>query len=170
MDSRLNKYEFSPAAIDRVCRLFTELSRRGELLGSDHYVERLQFYLMLEQCCIDADLDDKVINAHDIDEAMPVAKETCNDDAMLDGLDAMIGLEEIKRSIVTLSNRRNFFEKRRKLGLNTSGEGTYHAIFTGNPGTGKTTVAKMMGRIYRSLGLLSKGDVICVDRARPNRL
>lgn len=166
MDSRLNKYDFSPAAIDRVCRLFTELSRRGELLGSDHYVERLQFYLMLEQCCIDADLDDKVINAHDIDEAMPVAKETCNDNGMLDGLDAMIGLEDIKRSIVTLSNRRCFFENRRKLDLNTSGEGTYHAIFTGNPGTGKTTVAKMMGRIYHSLGLLSKGDVICVDRAK----
>ena len=166
MDSRLNEYDFSPAAIEKVCRLFTELSRRGELLDSDHYVERLQFYLMLEQCCIDADLDDKVINAHDIDEAMPVAKETCNDDGMLDGLDAMIGLEEIKRSIVTLSNRRNFFEKRRKLGLNTSGEGTYHAIFTGNPGTGKTTVAKMMGRIYHSLGLLSRGNVICVDRAK----
>jgi SpoVK/Ycf46/Vps4 family AAA+-type ATPase len=39
-------------------------------------------------------------------------------------------------------------------------------LFTGNPGTGKTTVAKMMGRIYHSLGLLSKGDVIFVDRGK----
>lgn len=165
MDSRLNEYEFSPAAVEKVCTLFSGLSRQGELSDSNHYVERLEFYLTLEQCCIDADLEDKVIKARDIDEAMPVAKITCNE-SKLDELDEMIGLEDIKRSIVTLSNRRCFFEKRRKLGLNTSGEGTYHAIFTGNPGTGKTTVAKMMGRIYRSLGLLSKGDVICVDRAK----
>jgi SpoVK/Ycf46/Vps4 family AAA+-type ATPase len=39
-------------------------------------------------------------------------------------------------------------------------------IFTGNPGTGKTTVAKMVGKIYHSLGLLSKGDVICADRSK----
>ena len=87
-------------------------------------------------------------------------------DKAIEELQSMVGLSEIKRSIVTLANRVKFYAERRQLGLQSSDMGVYHTILTGNPGTGKTTVARLLGRIYHSLGLLSKGDVICVDRKK----
>ena len=79
---------------------------------------------------------------------------------------AMVGLEGVKQGIRTMANQSRLFLERRKRGLNTSGELAYHSIFTGNPGTGKTTVARQLGKIYHALGLLSKGEVIAVDRTR----
>lgn len=84
----------------------------------------------------------------------------------LSDLDEMIGLDEVKEGIRRMADNTKFFAERRRRGLTTSQEATFHCIFTGNPGTGKTTVAKKLGRIYRSLGLLSRGDVIAVDRTR----
>ena len=84
----------------------------------------------------------------------------------LQDLDEMIGLDEVKEGIRRMAANTKFFAERRRRGLTTSQEATFHCIFTGNPGTGKTTVAKKLGRIYRSLGLLSRGDVIAVDRTR----
>lgn len=81
-------------------------------------------------------------------------------------LQEMVGLDNIKESLLTMANNTRFAARRRKRGLTTSTNATYHAIFTGNPGTGKTTVARLLGRIYHSLGLLSKGEVIAADRTR----
>ncbi len=81
-------------------------------------------------------------------------------------LNEMVGLDDVKKSITTMANQSRFFIERKKAGLRTSNTAAQHAIFTGNPGTGKTTVARMLGKIYHSIGLLSKGDVICADRTR----
>lgn len=81
-------------------------------------------------------------------------------------LDRMVGLDDIKQSIITMANQARFCLERRRAGFPTSDDTPRHAIFTGNPGTGKTTIAKMIGRIYHSLGVLSKGEVICADRTR----
>jgi len=81
-------------------------------------------------------------------------------------LNGMVGLDDIKKSITTMANQSRFFIERSKAGFHTSNIAAQHAIFTGNPGTGKTTVARMLGKIYHSIGLLSKGDVICADRTR----
>ena len=81
-------------------------------------------------------------------------------------LNGMVGLNDIKKSITTMANQSRFFIERSRAGFHTSNIAAQHAIFTGNPGTGKTTVARMLGKIYHSIGLLSKGDVICADRTR----
>lgn len=80
-------------------------------------------------------------------------------------LNAMVGLTELKKSLKTTLNLTRFEEKRRQWGLPVPEKGGHHMIFTGNPGTGKTTVAKMIGRIFHALGLLSKGDVIEAERS-----
>lgn len=93
----------------------------------------------------------------------------CQTDDLADALgelNRMVGLSGIKGSIVTLTHRMHFFAERRRLGLPVRDGATHHAIFTGNPGTGKTTVARLLGKVYRALGLLSRGEVVCVDRSR----
>lgn len=91
--------------------------------------------------------------------------ETYNDlDSLLAELDALIGLEEIKSETRNLINLLKIIELRKQNGLKTPPV-TRHFIFTGNPGTGKTTVARLLSKIYCSLGILSKGHLVEVDRS-----
>ncbi len=81
-------------------------------------------------------------------------------------LSAMVGLTSIKEHIETLCIQLQFEQKRMALGLQPTARCCHHMIFTGNPGTGKTTVAKMIGKIFHALGILSKGDVIVTERSK----
>ena len=81
-------------------------------------------------------------------------------------LNAMIGLDSVKQGIMTMANQTRLSLERRRRGLKANGNLVFHSIFTGNPGTGKTTVARQLGKLYHALGLLSKGEVIAVDRTR----
>jgi SpoVK/Ycf46/Vps4 family AAA+-type ATPase len=79
-------------------------------------------------------------------------------------LDELIGLQDIKQKVRDHANYLKFLQLRREKGFAEDEEINIHSVFIGNPGTGKTTVAKMMGRLYKSMGLLSKGHVHEVDR------
>ena len=85
------------------------------------------------------------------------------DEVMLK-MDDLIGLTQVKQQIKDHSNYINFVRLRREKGFQEKDDLNVHAVFTGNPGTGKTTVAKMMGRLYQKMGLLSRGHVHEVDR------
>ena len=79
-------------------------------------------------------------------------------------LDALVGLSSVKEEIKTLSNFIKIQQKRKEQGLKSSSV-SYHCVFTGNPGTGKTTVARIVAQIYKDLGILSKGHLVETDRA-----
>lgn len=92
-----------------------------------------------------------------------------NDDTPLESLlaqlDELIGLGEIKQQIRDYATYLQFVKLRTEKGIIETLPLNLHSVFLGNPGTGKTTVAKMLGKIYRRLGFLSKGTVLKVDRA-----
>ena len=79
-------------------------------------------------------------------------------------LNELIGLEGVKREVNSLINMVTVHNLRRQNGLKTV-DMSLHMVFSGNPGTGKSMIARMMARIYRSLGVLSKGQLVEVDRS-----
>ena len=82
---------------------------------------------------------------------------------LLDELNALVGLEKVKNKVQDLIVYQKIQKMRREKNLH-SAKNTLHLAFTGNPGTGKTTVARIVGRIYKQIGLLSKGHFIEVSR------
>ncbi len=82
---------------------------------------------------------------------------------ILGELHGYIGLDKVKTEVGNLVNMVKVQKMRQEHGLPTP-KMSLHMVFTGNPGTGKTMIARVMARIYKSLGILSKGQLIEVDR------
>ncbi|KAA3622441.1 MAG: AAA family ATPase, partial [Bacteroidetes bacterium] len=79
-------------------------------------------------------------------------------------LDELIGLTDIKKQVRDHAKYIQFLQLRKQKGFEEKENINVHSVFIGNPGTGKTTVATMMGKLYKKMGLLSKGHVHEVDR------
>ena len=78
-------------------------------------------------------------------------------------LNGLIGLENIKKKVREYIDYVSFLQFREESGIKENEKVVLHSVFTGNPGTGKTTVVKLLGKIYQSMGLLSKGHVYSVE-------
>jgi len=97
----------------------------------------------------------------DAGAALPPARPL---DELLAELDALIGLREVKHEVHLVANLLRVQQIRRERDLPVL-EASRHLIFTGNPGTGKTTVARLLAQIYRTLGVVQRGHLVETDRS-----
>ena len=140
---RFFKESIYPRILDRTINTSGEKERN--LLERSHYI--------------------MTIEAEDFNIELGSGTESEFERSMME-LNSMVGLNNLKEHFRTMFNYMQMEEIRRSMGLPVAEQTPHHMIFTGNPGTGKTTVAKKIGKIFRSLGLLSKGEVIITERAK----
>lgn len=162
------------SAYSKLADILLEANKKGLLVGWDK--ERIKNYVYdtlvpnylkrkLAEKLNEKDTVSGYIEAADISIDTFDDKKGSFEDAMTD-LNEMIGLGKVKRNLEAVMNTLRLFQIRKNMGLSSTCDMSYHMLFTGNPGTGKTTVAKLIGKIFKSLGLLSKGEVIVADRGR----
>ena len=118
----------------------------------------------IEKCFTQAEPIRQPISTASEGSAVLAPAQAVSLDSMFGELNALVGLSGVKSDVAQLANYVKVQQLRKNQGLKTP-EISLHMVFYGNPGTGKTTVARLVAKIYQALGVLSKGHLIETDRS-----
>lgn len=174
MQMEKNQYTMDDDCLKKMEEYFTYLyDIRDEQFGNGRLVrntlERLIKYhsdRLAEEDEVTVDML-KTITLDDIEKAIPIKDILVTTDKLeriMDELNEYVGLKNIKEHIKSLVNLIKTNQKRQELKLPVK-QLSFHAVFCGSPGTGKTSIARILGKIYKTLGILKKGHVVEVDRS-----
>lgn len=159
------KAEFSQLTSKKVASSeYIKLKKDGECI-IEKIDKRLETINENNICFQNDDLKNEIM--HSLDDVIFQIKECIETMDIKDGmtrLNNLVGLNSVKSEVNRLIDHVKVEKVRELNGLKTTPM-SLHLVFKGNPGTGKTEVAKIIGSIYREIGVLSKGDVVSVTRS-----
>lgn len=135
-----------------------ELKPSDELIVSDYLLPSRTIYMTLDTYVAKVKNENKTFNKETINQSIDAGNDSYKK------LNKLIGLDEIKKDVSNLVNLVRMQIRRQEQGLKPIPV-SLHLVFSGNPGTGKTTIARILAEIYKEIGVLSKGQLIEVDRS-----
>ncbi len=166
--AREKKYRFAPDAQELTLKMITEIyNAREKDFANGRTMRQLFDKIVAKQAerlqTVDiSTVSNEQLMTITVDDIPYEAPKAVDYTECLAKLDGMVGLASVKKEI---SNLAAFLNLQIRRGESNTFQGK-HYVFTGNPGTGKTTVARIMADVFRSLGILSRGQLVEADRSK----